>query len=516
MHTFSTINLKAMLSFIILLMFSLLPLKAQQRALPADTAVVSTHEVTINGKKVPYRVTVGTLPVFGKDGKPDAALQYTFYERLNVKDKDSRPLLVSFNGGPGAASLWMHLGFTSPKRLKISDEGFPVQPYGVVDNPYSILDATDIVYVNPVNTGFSRMLNDGKPEQFFGVQEDLRYLSDWITQFVSRYQRWYSPKFLIGESYGTTRVAGLAGRLQGGHNLFINGVILHSQCGMGQPGTATGDRTPISNTLKLTHYTATAWYFKQLTPALQNQKLENILPEVEQFIMQEYIPAINMGGALSDSKRQEIAKKVARYSGVSEQFVLANNLSIPSSAFWKELLRDQGLTTGRLDSRYTGMDSNDAGTRPGYSPEYDSWKHSFTPAINGYLRDDLGFKTNLEYNVSGNVYPWNNDNGITAGLLRRAMEQNPSLRVLNQAGYYDGACEPFGAKYALWQMDAAGRLQDRIEYKEYQSGHMIYIRKDMLKEANNDVRNFILNAIPKKGEPIKYEVETVDLSNYDK
>jgi carboxypeptidase C (cathepsin A) len=359
------------------------------------------------------------------------------------------------------------------------------------------------------------MLNDGKPEQFFGVQEDLNYLSDWIEHFISKNKRWKSPKFLIGESYGTTRVAGLAGRLQRAHNLFVNGVILHSQCGMGQPGTATGVQTPISNTLKLTHYTATAWYFKQLTPTLQNQRLEDIMPEVEDFIVQKYIPAITKGGILNDAKKQEIAKKVARYAGVSEQFVLDNNLSIPSSAFWKELLRDQGLTTGRLDSRYTGKDSDDAGIRPGYSPEYDSWKHSFTPAINSYLRDDLGFETNLEYNVSGDVRPWNNENGITAGLLRRAMEKNHSLRVLNQAGYYDGACDPYGAKYSLWQMDAGGKLQDRIEYKEYQSGHMIYIRKEMLVKANDDVRSFIMNAIPEEGQPVKYDVETVDLTNYD-
>jgi carboxypeptidase C (cathepsin A) len=216
-----------------------------ERNLPADTAISKTRNVNIKGEVIPYEVTVGTIPVYGEDGKPNAALFYTYYRRTDVKNVDRRPLLFSFNGGPGAASLWMHLGFTSPKRLKISDEGFPVQPYGVVDNNYSVLDATDIVYVNPVNTGFPRMLNDGKPEQFFGVQEDLNYLSDWIEHFISKNKRWESPKFLIGESYGTTRVAGLAGRLQRAHNLFVNGVILHSQCGMGQPGTATGVQTPI-------------------------------------------------------------------------------------------------------------------------------------------------------------------------------------------------------------------------------------------------------------------------------
>lgn len=485
------------------------------RALPADTSISKNRSVNIKGKDIPYEVTVGTQPVYGEDGKPDAALFYTYYRRTDVKDTENRPLLISFNGGPGAASVWMHLGFTSPKRLKLTDEGFPVQPYGVEDNNYSVIDATDIVYVNPVNTGFSRILNDGEREQFFGVQEDLRYLSDWIGNFISRHNRWKSPKFLIGESYGTTRVAGLAGRLQGGHNIFVNGVIMHSQCGFGQPGTVTGVQTPITNINKLTHYTATAWYYKKLAPDLQNRRLEDIMPEVEKFMMETYLPAIAIGGTLTDQKRQQVAKQIARYAGVSVEFVLDHNLSIPASAFWKELLRDEGYTTGRLDSRYIGMDTDDSGTRPGYSPEYDSWKHSFTPAINEYLREGLGFATDLEYNISGNVRPWNDENGNTGIMLRKAMQQNPSLRVLNQQGYYDGACDPFGAKYSLWQMDPSGQLQDRIDYKEYQSGHMIYIRKDMLIDSNDDVREFILSAIPKEGEGIKYNVETVDLSSYD-
>lgn len=485
-----------------------------ERTIPADTTITSTHSVNINGESIPYETIVGTLPVYGEEGKSIASLFYTYYRRTDVKNTENRPLLISFNGGPGAASLWMHIGFTSPKRLRISEEGFPVQPYGVEDNNHSVLDATDIVYVNPVNTGFSRMLNDGKPEDFFGVQEDLNYLSDWIVTFVSRYERWKSSKFLIGESYGTTRVAGLAGRLQKAHNMFINGVILHSQCGMGLPGTVTGVHTPISNILKLPYYTSTAWYFKQLDSDLQSQRLEDFIGEVEDFTVNEYIPAIMRGGTLSTSKRQELAEKIAHYAGISEEFVLGNNLSIPPRAFWKELLRDQSLTIGRLDSRYTGLDSKNAGISPEYSPEYDSWKHSFTPAINSYLRDDLGFNTDIEYNVAGNVRPWNNEDGITADLLRHAMQQNPALRVLNQAGFYDGACDPFGAKYALWQMDSGGKLQDRIEYKEYQSGHMIYIRKKMMIEANNDLRDFILNAIPKEGTPIKYNVDTVDLENY--
>src|SRR5699024_18758 len=207
--------------------------QAQQRSLPADTVITSTDEVTIEGEQVPYRVATGTQPVYGEDGQPDAAPYHTYYERTDVENNDNRPIFISFNGGPGAGSLWMHLGYTSPKRLTISDEGYPVQPYGVEDNPHSILDVADIVYVNPVNTGFSRILNDGEGKQFFGVNEDLKYLADWIDTFISRQGRWESPKYLIGESYGTPRVSGLAGQLQSRHWMFLNGVVLVSPTGLG-------------------------------------------------------------------------------------------------------------------------------------------------------------------------------------------------------------------------------------------------------------------------------------------
>ena len=206
---------------------------AQDARLPVDTAITTQHEVVIRGERVPYRATVGTLPVFGPEGEPIASLLYTFYERTDVTDRDNRPLAISFNGGPGSASVWMHIGYTSPVQLIIDDEGYPVQPYGVRDNPNSILDVTDIVFVNPVNVGFSRIVGDAAREQFFGVNEDIAYLADWIGVFVTRHDRWTSPKFLIGESYGTTRVSGLAGVLQGRQWMYLNGVILVSPTGLG-------------------------------------------------------------------------------------------------------------------------------------------------------------------------------------------------------------------------------------------------------------------------------------------
>lgn len=476
--------------------------RAQDRHLPVDTALVSTDEVTVKGESVPYRVTTGTQPVYGDDGEPDAALYYTYYERTDVENSDMRPIMVSFNGGPGAGSLWMHLGYTSPKRLKISDEGYPVQPYGIEDNPHSIIDVADIVYVNPVNTGYSRMVNDGEGDQFFGVNEDLEYLADWIDTFISRQGRWESPKYLIGESYGTPRVSGLAGELQGGHWMFLNGVILVSPTGL---GLSPEGPEPRANVLKLPYYTAAAWYHEQLPSDLQSRDLEELLPEVEEFTIEEYLPALSRGGFIDGSRKQEVARQVARYSGLSQEFVLNHNLAIENSAFWKELLRDEGFTLGRLDSRYTGIDREDAGDSPDYSPEYSSWKHSFTPAINHYLRDVLGFETDLQYYVSGPVRPWDSSGNRTGEMLRSAMAENPNLQVLIQSGYYDGATDYFTAKYVMWNLDPSGKMQDRFRFEGYRSGHMMYLRTEDLETSNEDIREFIRETLSGVDQPARYQ-----------
>ena len=476
-------------------------MRAHIRSLPIDTTITASDQVTVKGKTVPYTVTAGTQPVYGEDGMPIASLFYTYYQRSDVDDRTRRPIFISFNGGPGAGSLWMHLGYTSPKRLKISDEGYPVQPYGVEDNPHSIIDAADIVYVNPVNVGFSRIIGDAEREQFFGVNEDLEYLADWIDTFVSRQERWESPKYLIGESYGTTRVSGLAGQLQGDHWMFLNGVILVSPTGLGMEPPGPMPRSPA---LKLPYYTAAAWYHEQLPPDLQNRDLTEILPEVENYALEEFLPALSYGGFIDENRKQQVAQQVARYAGLSEQFVLDYNLAVPESAFWKELLRDEGYTIGRLDSRYRGIDRTAGGDRYDYPAEYSSWKHSFTPAINHYLQDVLGFKTDLQYYVSGPVRPWNRGGNETGEMLRQAMAENPFLHVLVQSGYYDGATDYFSAKYVMWNLDPSGRMQDRLQFKGYRSGHMMYLRTEDLATSNEDIRVFIKQSMPAEGQPAQY------------
>ncbi|MFN5171340.1 MAG: S10 family peptidase [Cyclobacteriaceae bacterium] len=473
---------------------------AQERTLPAESATTSTGTVTIKGKPVPYKVTVGTQPVWDKDGKVIASLFYTYYERTDVSDKGKRPFVMSFNGGPGSASVWMHVAYTGPKVLNIDTEGYPVQPYGVRDNPHSILDVADIVYIDPVNTGFSRIL-DPKADRnlFFGVNADIKYLADWLDVFVSRTGRWTSPKYLIGESYGTTRVSGLALELQNAHWMYLNGVILVSPTELGiEQGNSVNDA------LHVPYYTAAAWYHKKLPADLQSKDLDAVLAESEKFAVDELIPQLAKGGFLEESRRKEMATKIARYTGVSERAVLENNLAMPTAFFWKELLRAEGYNVGRLDSRYKGLDKRVAGDRPDYASELTSWLHSFTPAINYYLRDVLKFKTDLQYNMFGPVNPWDRNNDNTGDNLRQAMAQNPYLHVMVQSGYYDGATTYFDAKYTMWQLDPSGKMKDRLRFEGYRSGHMMYLRAEDLASSNEHIRDFIKKSTPAAGQSAKY------------
>ena len=329
---------------------------------------------------------------------------------------------------------------------------------------------------------------------------DIKYLAEWLNTFITRNERWTSPKYLIGESYGGTRVSGLALELQEKQWMYLNGVILVSPADY----NVFNSDSPISSSLNLPYFTAAAWHHQALPSALQQKDLLDILPEAEEFTLNILMPALARGGSFSIEEKQKIAAKIAYYSGLSEKSIMQHNLDVPPPFFWKELLRDKtGNTIGRLDSRYLGLDRIEAGSRPDYSPELTSWLHSFTPAINFYLREHLNFKTDIKYNMFGPVHPWNNDNDNTRDNLRQAMAQNPYLKVLNQSGYYDGATTYFAAKYTLSQIDPSGKMKDRMIFKGYRSGHMMYLRNEDLIKANEDLRVFIKKS-SNIGEPAKY------------
>lgn len=492
-------------TFLIILLLCFKFSLAQNIKIPVDTTVISKHKTIIKGIPINYTAETGMQPVWDSEGVVIASLFYTYYTRDQIKNRNERPIIFSFNGGPGSASVWMHMAYTGPRILNVDDEGYPVQPYGYKNNPHSILDVADIVFVNPVNTAYSRMVPNAEGElpdrkQFFGINEDIAYLSDWMNTFVSRKNRWESPKYIIGESYGGTRVMGLSLALQENQWMYLNGVILVS------PADYKTLRVggPLSSALNLPYFTATAWYHKMLDKSLQSKDLLEILPEVEEFAINNLLPALAKGGDIDEIKKMAVSEKIAYYSSLSQKAILQHNLDIPTAFFWKALLRDKtGQTIGRLDSRYLGIDKKEAGSRPDYNAELSSWLHSFTPAINHYIKKELNFKSDLKYNMFGPVRPWNNDNDNTRDDLRSAMAQNPYLRVLNQSGYYDGATTYFSAKYNLSQIDPSGKMKKRLSFKGYRSGHMMYLRNEDLIQSNEDLRHFISESLS-GGKAAKY------------
>lgn len=495
--------IKNIVTFVLLMVFSFL--FAQNRTIPIDTLVMTAHNTTVKGQNFSYTAETGTQPVWNKDGEPMATLFYTYYTRDNIKNRANRPLIVSFNGGPGSASVWMHIAYTGPRILNIDEEGNPIQPYGFKANPNSIIDVADIVFVNPVNTGYSRMIPDSEgkmPDKklFFGINADIKYLAEWINTFVSRHNRWESPKYIIGESYGGTRVMGLSNELQSSQWMYLNGVILVSPADYKLYNT----NQPVYSAINLPYFTAAAWYHKVLPAELQDKDLLEILPESEDYAINTLMPALAKGSTISNEERDKVAEQMAYYSGLSKKSILSHNLDVPTSFFWKELMRDKtGFTLGRLDSRYLGIDRKEAGTTPDYSPELTSWLHSFTPAINHYIKSELNFNTDIKYNMFGDVYPWDRRNNETREELRMAMATNPYLKVLNQSGYYDGATTYFAAKYTLSQIDPSGKMKDRMIFKGYRSGHMMYLRNEDLIKANEDLRVFIKKS-SNIGKPAKY------------
>lgn len=483
---------------------------SQDRMQVADQTVVTKHQGTFKGKSLAYVATTGTQPVWNEEGKAIAAVHYTYYrkgkETGKLDDTDTqRPLVISFNGGPGSGSVWMHLAYTGPKILNVDSEGFPVQPYGVKDNPNSILDIADIVFVNPVNTGYSRVLDkEADRTFFFGVNEDISYLGEWINTFVTRNNRWESPKYLIGESYGTTRVSGLALELQNRQWMYLNGVILVSPTELGVHSGQGRRDGPLGAALRVPYFTAAAWYHNKLPNDLQSKDLLEVLEESENYAVKELMPILVQGGFVDDEVRVNAAEQMARYSGISSRSILQYNLDVPTSFFWKELLREEGFTVGRLDSRYKGIDRTAGGDSPDFNSELTSWLHAFAPAVNYYYRNVLQYETDIKYNMFGPVHPWNRDGNNTGENLRQAMAQNPFLHVMVQSGYYDGATKYFDAKYTMWQIDPSGKMKDRFSFRGYRSGHMMYLRNEDLISSNDHLREFIRKTLPAPDQPAKY------------
>ena len=462
--------------------------------------VLTTNTVTIDtatfaGASVRYITETGMLPLLKPDGTARASVFYVAYTRENQTNTASRPVMFCFNGGPGSSSVWLHLGGLGPRRAKMNDDGTqPKPPFSLVDNEYSILHATDLVFIDPVATGFSRAAKDEKNDQFFGQSPDVESVGDFIRLWTTRHQRWLSPKYLCGESYGVFRAAGLAEHLASRYGMYLNGVVLLS----GLLDFATlreGPGNDLPSLVFLPALTATAHFHKKLPPDLQAD-LSKALAEAREFIKAEYPAALWQGAALPETQRKTIVAKLARLTGLTPQLIEENNLQVDTTTFRKELLRDQGLIIGRYDARITGRDADPASRYPRFDPSYAATYGPFSAAMNAYVRGELKFEDDLPYEILTGVQPWNFDARSSypsvTDRLATAMSQNTYLRVLVLGGLRDLACPIDGIRYSIdhLQLDAAYRKN--ITYAEYESGHMMYVNAPDLKKLQKDLENFIV------------------------
>lgn len=474
---------------------------------PADNLVVTHHTATIGGQEIAYTATTGTLVLreeAEKEGasegeKARAAFFFIAYTLDGVEDVARRRITFSFNGGPGSSSVWLHLGLLGPRRAAMDEiGGLPPPPYQLSANPHSLLDETDLVFIDPVSTGFSRAVPGEKPRDFHTFKRDIETVGDFIRLYTTRYLRWPSPKFLIGESYGTTRAAGLSGYLQDRHGLFLNGIMLISSILDFQTAAFTpGNDLPYA--LFLPTYTATAWYHKRLSARLQGD-LRAALREAEAFAQGEYASALMRGTALPAEDRARIASRLAELTGLSEAWIDRANLRIEIHRFCKELLRDQRRTVGRLDSRFTGIDSDAAGETHEYDPSLTNIMGPYTAGFNDYVRRELKFESDLPYEIlNPRVWPWiySEDNRYlnVSETLRKAMTVNPHLKVLVANGYYDLATPYLATERTFNHLGLDPSLQGNVSMRYYEAGHMMYIHVPSLAAQKADLAAFVRSAV---------------------
>lgn len=475
-----------------------------------DEIVVTRHSVAIDGQTIPYTVTCGTIILKEEAEKPGegesegekskASIFFVAYTRDDVSDTAARPLTFSFNGGPGSSSVWLHLGLLGPRRVLMDDEGGTLPPpYRLTQNEFTLLDSTDLVFIDPVSTGFSRVLPGEKAKQFHGFKKDIESVGDFIRLYTSRYQRWSSPKFLAGESYGTTRAAGLSGYLQDRHGMYLNGLMLISVVLNFQTlEFEVGNDLPYI--LFLPTYTASAWYHHRLPQELQGD-LRQTLDEVERFAFGEYTQALLKGAALPPDERLVIIQKLARYTGLSEDYIDRTNLRIEIFRFVKELLRGEGQTIGRLDSRFKGFDRDTVADRTEIDPSLTNIIGPYTAMFNQYIRSQLKFVSDLPYEVlTSRVWPWSysehENRYVEVGeTLRKAMTTNPYMKVFVANGYYDLATPYFATEYTFNHLSLPPALQSNISMGYYEAGHMMYIERKSLEKLKADLTSFIESAI---------------------
>ncbi len=471
----------------------------EEKEKPEEPPVVTSHELRVGTKVLKYKVTTGFMPLKNEEGKTEARIFFMAYVADRTGGPATRPLMFSFNGGPGSSSVWLHLGALGPKRVKMLDEGgLPAPPYELADNEQSWLEFTDLVFIDPVGTGYSRAeKNLGK--KYWGVQGDIQSVGEFIRLYLTRHERWASPLFLVGESYGTTRAAGLSGYLVD-RGIAFNGIVLVSSILNFQTARFTkGNDLPF--VLFLPTYAATAWYHKQLPADLQGKPLKEFLAEVEQWAATDYQEKLSRGDALGAADRKAVVDRLARYTGLDPEYLESTEMRIEIQRFCKELLRDQKRTVGRLDSRFKGMDLLASTERPDFDPSMAAIRPPYTAMFNDYVRRQLGFKSDLTYHILGGgigAWDWGSaGNGFadTSEALRSAFAKNPHMKLFVASGYYDLATPYFATEYTLSHLGLDPSLKSSVSTSYYEAGHMMYIHTGELAHLRKDVGAFVAAAL---------------------
>jgi carboxypeptidase C (cathepsin A) len=465
-----------------------------------EPPIVTRHEARVGGRTLRYTVTTGMMPLRNEAGETEASVFYMAYVVERTGGPEKRPLTFSFNGGPGSSSVWLHLGAIGPKRVRMLEEGgMPAPPFELVDNDATWLDLTDLVFIDPVGTGYSRAKKPELGKKFWGVEGDIQSVGEFIRLYLSRHERWASPLFLVGESYGTTRAAGLSGHLVD-RGIALNGIMLVSSVLNFQTNRfARGNDTPYP--LYLPTYAATAWYHHKLPADLQSLSLRKFLDEVERWAAVEYPAALAKGDRLAGAERAAVADRLARYTGLDKDYVDQSDLRIEIQHFCKELLRDRKRTVGRLDSRFEGIDPTAAGERPDYDPSMAAIRPPYTATFNDYVRRSLGYKSDLTYYILGGgigtPWDWGTPNGFAdvSESLRGAFAKNAAMRLFVASGYYDLATPYFATDYTLSHLGLDPSQRGRIRTSQYEAGHMMYISARERARLKADVAQFLQAAL---------------------
>src|SRR5438270_2191525 len=472
------------------------PPQERPSPVPEESPVITHHSINVGGKELRYTATVGMMPIKNRDGETEARIFFMAYTLDGVSDRQQRPLTFSFNGGPGSASVWLHMGALGPRRVPMNPDGtMPAPPYHLVDNEYTWLDQSDLVFIDPVGTGYSRALRPEAAARFFSLQGDIESVGEFIRMYLTRYERWTSPLFLAGESYGTTRASALSGYLIG-RGIAFNGIVLISTI-MNFETTDFASGNDLPYVMYLPSYAATAWYHKKLSSDLQSRSVQDLVAEVEQWAASDYTLALEKGDRLTPQERQDAIAKMSRYTGLSSQFIDNANLRVSLSLFRKELLRADRRSIGRLDARFKGFDASYASDSPDFDASEAAIRPPYTSTFNNYVRSELGYKSDLEYYILGrgitSPWNWNTNNGYvdTSVALRNALARDPYLKIFVAMGYYDMATPYFAVDYTLHHISLDPLLLKNFSTAHYEAGHMMYIDEKELAKLRSDISHFI-------------------------